>query len=113
MRTEGWVAAGLLIVAAAMGCDSQKYPPTSEGYYLQYCSRCHEPDGSSVTASELAEAPVDLTDPVFQRMVTDRDIERIIVYGQGRMQGLDLGDAVVDSIVIHVRSLAADADVMP
>jgi hypothetical protein len=110
MTGERWVVAVLMAMAVGVGCQSTQYPPTSEGYYLRYCARCHEPDGSSVTASELADSPVDLRDRVFQSLVTDADIERIVVYGQGRMQGLDLPDAVVDSIVVHVRSLAADPD---
>lgn len=113
MRIDRWARAGAVIAGILVGCDSTHYPDTSEGYYLRYCSRCHEADGSSITASDLAESPVDLRDPLFQRLVTDRDIARIVVYGQGRMQGLDLEDAVVDSIVIHVRSLAAAEDRLP
>jgi len=93
----------LLLLSACGGPD---HPPTSEGLYLRHCSRCHEVDGSSATASELAEAEIDLRDPFFQRNVADGEIEYIIEFGVGRMQGIGgLTPAELDSIVLHVRRL--------
>ena len=99
---RGWWLAGLVFLAT--GCGGAEYPPTSWGLYLNECARCHEPDGSSLTASDLAEHPVDLRQPLFQRTVSDAEIRRIMVYGEGRMHGVaGLSDADVDSILLQVR----------
>ncbi len=89
------------------GCGGEKYPPTSWGLYLNKCARCHEADGSSVTATDLGDHPVDLRDPFFQRGITDAEIRRIMIYGEGRMQGVSgLSDAQADSILLQVRRFA-------
>lgn len=97
----------LLLAAAVAGCGGgPDYPPTSEGLYMRHCSRCHEADGSSKTATELAKNEIDLRDPVFQRRVSDGEIEYIMEFGVGRMQGVaGLSPAEVDSILLHVRRL--------
>ena len=95
----------LAVVSAACG-GGEDYPPTSEGLYMRHCSRCHEADGSSATATELAKNAIDLRDPLFQRRVTDGEIAYIMEFGVGRMQGVaGLSPADVDSILLHVRRL--------
>ena len=70
------------------------------------CSRCHEADGSSATASEQSKKAIDLTGAFFQSNVSDDEIRRIMEYGTGRMQGVTgLVPAEVDSILLHVRRL--------
>jgi mono/diheme cytochrome c family protein len=93
-------------LAGLFACSGPDYPPTSEGLFLEHCSRCHEPDGSSATASKLAEAHIDLRDRDFQRNISGGEIRQIIGYGVGKMQGVaGLTPAEVDSIVLHVRRL--------
>jgi mono/diheme cytochrome c family protein len=102
--------AGLLLAAAAwvaVGCG-ESYPPTAEGIYMAKCSRCHEADGSSATASDLASATIDLRGEFFQKNTTDGEIRTIIQRGVGRMQGVpNLTDAEVDSLVLQVRRLGS------
>lgn len=97
----------LLALVFVIGCG-ENYPPTAEGRYLAHCARCHEVDGSSITASELADEKVSIRSPEFQALATDDDIRRIITRGKGRMMAVTgLADAEVDSIVLHVRRLGA------
>lgn len=106
-RTWSWVLGGLIAAAGATGC-AKEYPPTAEGRFLQHCARCHEVDGSSITASEQAGETISIRSPDFQRMATDRDIANIIRRGKGKMMAVTgLSDAEVDSIVLHVRRLGA------
>lgn len=94
--------AGILLA----GCGGEEYPPTAEGLFLEHCSRCHESDGSSKTASELAKVPIDLRAPGFQKNISDGEISYIIEFGVGRMQGIaGLTPAEVDSLVLRVREL--------
>ena len=107
MKRGTW--AGLLALAGGLGALTgcgKDYPPTPEGYYMAKCSRCHEVDGSSATASKQADKEIDLRQPLFQRNVSDREIIEIVLEGKGRMMpvaGLD--SAAVDSVVLHVRRL--------
>lgn len=93
------------------GCGGEPdYPPTSEGLFLRHCSRCHEADGNSETASKLAKSHIDLRDPTFQKRITDGEIAYIMEFGVGQMQGVaDLTSATVDSILLHVRRLGRRA----
>ena len=96
---------GFLLLLAGCG---KEYPPTAEGRYLARCARCHEVDGSSITASEQADKRVSIRDPEFQRLASDADIERIVTRGKGRMMPVSgLSAAELDSIVLHVRRLGA------
>lgn len=88
------------------GCGGVEYPPTAEGRYLARCSRCHEPDGSSATASKQAEKTIDLRTPLFQRGVSDAEIAEIVLQGKGRMMPVSgITAAEVDSVILHVRRL--------
>lgn len=89
-----------------LGCG-ESYPPTSEGLYMAKCSRCHESDGSSVTASEQADRRIDFRTEFFQRNVADSTLLRIMQFGEGRMQGVPgLDQAEMDSIILQVRRFA-------
>lgn len=100
-----WGGGIALALALAIGCGKE-YPPTAEGRFLQHCARCHEVDGSSITASEQAGETISIRSPEFQGLATDQDIENIIRRGKGRMMAVTgLSDAEVDSIVLHVRRL--------
>jgi cytochrome c553 len=103
------IVTGILVAAVFVaGCGRTEYPPTAEGRYLARCARCHEPDGSSATASEQAKKHVDLRAPLFQQSVTDEDIARVILQGTGRMMPITgLTDAEMDSVILHVRRLGA------
>ncbi len=97
------LATGLAILA---GCSSEPIDPSPEGVYLARCVRCHEIDGSSTTASEQADRPVDLRSAYFQRHTSDAEIRRIAIHGKDRMQGINgITDAQVDSVIVHVRRL--------
>jgi cytochrome c553 len=75
------------------------------------CSRCHEADGSSLTASAQAEKDLDLRNAFFQRNVDDIELRHIMEFGKGRMQGVTgLSPAMMDSIVLHVRRLGGHPD---
>jgi mono/diheme cytochrome c family protein len=103
--------AALLLGAAVLlvSCDREpSYPPTAEGLFLSRCSRCHEADGSSATASKLANLRIDLRSSFFQKNITNREIRDIIQHGVGKMQGIpNLTPAQIDSLVLHVRRLGA------
>lgn len=95
----------LAVSLAVVGCGPD-YPPTAEGLYMAKCSRCHEADGSSLTASAQADRDVDLRNGFFQRSTDDGELKQIMEFGKGRMQGVtDLNAATMDSIVLHVRRL--------
>ena len=95
-----------LVLVFLCGCGGESYPPTAEGVYNAKCSRCHELDGSSTTATELADAPIDLRKAFFQKNVSGPEMKRIMEFGAGRMQGVpDLTPADLDSIVLHIRFL--------
>lgn len=97
---------GLAFLLLLVACGEPDYPPTAEGLFLRHCSRCHEADGSSATASKLAKTEVDLRDPKLHKQLSNGEIEYIIEFGVGRMQGIaGLGAAEVDSIVLHLRTL--------
>ena len=95
-----------LLAVAAVGCG-ESYPPTSEGLYMAKCSRCHEADGSSITASDQADRGIDFRTEFFQVNHPDSTLRRIMQFGEGRMQGIPgLDEAEMDSIILHVRRLA-------
>ena len=95
-----------LLTAVVMGCG-ESYPPTSEGLYMAKCSRCHEADGSSITASDQADRRIDFRTEFFQANHPDSTLRRIMQFGEGRMQGIGgLDEAEMDSIILHVRRLA-------
>lgn len=103
-----WVVVLMVVLGVVGACSGRSYPPTAEGIFLARCSRCHEEDGSSATASEMASAPIDLRDRFFQKNITDREIRTIIQHGVGRMQGIpNLTSAQIDSLVLHVRRLGS------
>ena len=106
-RTAFLPLAAALILFGLLACSSEpSYPPTSAGLYMARCSRCHEIDGSSTTASKLAKRPVDFRAAIFQESFVDAKIQEIAVYGTGKMQGVpDLSQAELDSIVLHIRRL--------
>ena len=100
-----WLRLGL-VCFSAFGCGEPDYPYTSEGLFLRHCSRCHESDGSSKTASKLAKSTIDLRDTRLQRELSDGEIAYIMQFGVGRMQGIaTLTPAEIDSILLHVRRL--------
>lgn len=95
----------LLLVLILVGCGPS-YPDSPQGRYMARCARCHEPDGSSATASEQAGRPVDLRTARFQTEYTDLRIRHIMIYGEGKMQGVSgISDAEADSILLYVRAL--------
>ena len=95
-----------LVAACLSACREPDYPYTSEGLYLENCSRCHESDGNSRTASRLAKSKIDLRDPKMQKELSNGEIAYIMQFGVGRMPGIDkLGPAEIDSILLHVRRL--------
>ena len=97
---------GLLVLAILIaGCGSS-YPETPHGRWMARCARCHELDGSSVTASEQAGRPVDLRTARFQAEYTDLRIRHIMEFGEGKMQGVSgIRPAEIDSILRYVRAL--------
>lgn len=95
----------LLVLFLVAGCGPS-YPDSPHGRWMARCARCHELDGSSRTASEQAGRPVDLRTDRFQSEYTDLRIRHIMVYGEGKMQGVSgIRDAEVDSILLYVRAL--------
>jgi mono/diheme cytochrome c family protein len=101
-------ALALALLFSQWGCSSKPIDPSPEGVYLARCVRCHEIDGSSITASEQADRPVDLRSVEFQRGTSDEEIRHIAIYGKDRMQGIQgLTDEQADSVVVYVRRLAS------
>jgi len=97
----------IALATAVAGCG-ESYPPTAEGRYMAYCARCHEVDGSSITASEQAGETISIRSPEFQQLATDDDIRHIITRGKGQMMAVTgLSEAEIDSVILHVRRLGA------
>ena len=98
----------LVLLLFLAGCGPS-WPDSPQGRYIARCSRCHELDGSSVTASEQAGRPVDLRTARFQAEYTDLRIRHIMIYGEGKMQGVSgITDAEVDSILRYVRAFTPE-----
>ena len=96
---------GLLPLLLA-ACAAEPIDPSPEGVYLAKCSRCHEVDGSSTTATRQAGHRVDLRDRAFQKSHSDAELRRIAVFGTGKMQGVPgLSEERLDSLVVHLRRL--------
>ena len=100
------LAGGALLAAVLLAGCGPDYPQTPHGRWMARCARCHEVDGSSVTATEQAGRPVDLRTDQFQSEFTDLRIRHIVVHGEGKMQGVSgIRDAEVDSILLYIRAL--------
>ena len=96
----------LVLLVLLAGCGPS-WPDSPQGRWMARCARCHELDGSSATASEQAGRPVDLRTALFQSEYTDLRIRHIMVFGEGKMQGVSgIKDAEVDSILRYVRELS-------
>lgn len=102
------LSAGLALFSLA-SCKSEPIDPSPQGVYQAQCQRCHEVDGSSTTASKLADEEIDLRDVAFQNGITDERIRRIARYGVGKMQGIPgITGEQLDSVVVYVRILRQD-----
>jgi mono/diheme cytochrome c family protein len=81
---------------------------SAERIYLARCSRCHEVDGSSATASAKADHDIDFRDPEFQLTFDDAAIRKIATYGQGKMLGITgITATEIDSVIVHIRRIGA------
>jgi mono/diheme cytochrome c family protein len=88
---------------------------TGEKIFQSRCFVCHGRDGrgSGPASQGLAQKPQDLTDPTWQRGVTDAQIKNVIRAG-GAIMGKsgamppnpDLSDDDVNSLLAYVRHLA-------
>jgi mono/diheme cytochrome c family protein len=88
---------------------------TGEKIFQSRCFVCHGRDGkgSGPASQGLTQKPQDLTDPSWQRGVTDQQIKNVIRAG-GAIMGKsgamppnpDLSDADLNSLLSYVRHLA-------
>jgi cytochrome c551/c552 len=88
---------------------------TGEKIFQSRCFVCHGRDGrgSGPASQGLAQKPQDLTDPIWQRGVTDDQIKNVIRAG-GAIMGKsgamppnpDLSDGDLNSLLGYVRRLA-------
>jgi mono/diheme cytochrome c family protein len=106
------VMKGLVLTAAllaAVACGGRSRGTDGAALYGQTCARCHGVDG---TGDELARKQLgvpDMTDPLWQKRLTDGDIRRTIQEGSRSKKMPPLGgmydDAQLGTLVEHVRSM--------
>ena len=74
------------------------------------CAKCHGPTGKGVGDPN----PGDLTDPAWQRKLSDDEIAGIIKAGRGmKMPGFQLPPLELRSVIAHLRTLAPAAEAPP
>jgi mono/diheme cytochrome c family protein len=107
------MALALLAGAVGLGCQQQAEDlshASAERIYLVRCSRCHEPDGSSLTASAKTDHDIDFRDPEWQMTFDDAAIRKIATFGQGKMLGVaGITESELDSVIVHVRRIGRAA----
>lgn len=111
-RATAWAALGVPVAACVLlACQKPAEDlsrASAERIYLVRCSRCHEPDGSSLTASAKTNHDIDFRDPEWQLTFDDAAIRKIATFGQGKMLGVaGITEAELDSVIVHVRRLGA------
>jgi mono/diheme cytochrome c family protein len=77
--------------------------------YLDRCELCHGPAGRpGPTAPADARAPRDLSDPAFQRSVTDEELTRVVRHGRKGMPALEppIATGETPALVAFVRLLS-------
>ncbi len=107
-------AATALAVALGTVFAADPAPKTAnaagQALYEAKCALCHGKDGVPLPMFAQRKAP-NFTDAVWQKSKTDAQLHKSIVEGvNGTMMrafGKELKSAEIDSIVAHVRSLAA------
>ncbi len=114
MRTTSCVAIFLpLLVAVAPGCKVGSGGESGASLYEKACARCHGPDGKGGIASAETQGTQsrDLSDPAWQKVVTDEELRQIVRDGRRTMPafGHVLSLDRIDAIVKHLRSLAPKA----
>ena len=109
-----WGSGGTTLVLAmgiALGCETLPGdpPPGAESQpgfaaYTKYCARCHGQDGTSERSSRIAKKPISLVDPRWKAGTRPEEIEHVIRYGDGKMEGLEgkLTEQEVQQIVEYV-----------
>jgi mono/diheme cytochrome c family protein len=96
---------------AAEGKAGDKYLDVSERsaaqLYSKYCASCHGKDGSSKTFKAKFNHARNLTDPDWQKSVSDERIFNSINNGRGKMPSFSkkMTESEIDSLVTYVRSL--------
>lgn len=94
-------------------------PKAGEAKYKQLCETCHGPQGKGdgPAGAALNPKPRDLTDPEWQKKVTDDHIKKVIKEG-GQAVGLSplmppwgaqLNDKDLNDLVAFIRSLGKSA----
>lgn len=75
--------------------------------WQQNCTRCHGTIGRGDGPQSQMFRPTDLTNPAWQRAVTDDQIFAVIKNGRGQMPPFALPDSTIRSLVRLVRVLDA------
>ena len=95
--------AGLLVSAAAFKAAPDE--PDGAAIFKQKCSMCHGPEGKGFAAIKTP----DMTDPKWQKSLTDKEMEEVIKNGKKGTSmpafGEKLKDDEVTAVIGFVRSL--------
>jgi cytochrome c6 len=75
--------------------------------YARHCAKCHGKDGRAKTFKAKFNKARDLTDPAWQRHVTDEGIFNSIMQGGDKMPSFKkkLSEAQVESLVALIRGM--------
>jgi mono/diheme cytochrome c family protein len=80
--------------------------------YADSCARCHGAGGKGdgAMAAYLDPKPSNFTDKALMGQRTDAQLKEVILQGKGAMPSYkdQMSEEVVDDVVAHLRSLAAE-----
>jgi mono/diheme cytochrome c family protein len=104
-------AATLISLGLIASCNAPR-DQTLDGKQLfdQVCARCHAVDGKGDPTAKLQLGVPDMTDPAWQKRLTDADIHRTVHEGSRSKKMPALGDFYnddqIDAIIKHIRTFS-------
>ncbi len=113
----GWLSLGFGVALAGSAAAAGD-PVAGQPLYERYCAACHgiKGRGNGPAAAALRPRPIDMSEPVWQRGVSDDYLRRIIRDGgtavgrspQMAPWGFALNERQLEDVVAYLRALARE-----